>query len=348
MGTSVLWLSVVLAAPVQVERDGMAWREHHAHVTEGNYDLLLEEAAGRAPHGSPDVSLWLDGHTHAPFLPPTPPASNTKPGEGHGSPSPLLRVDGALAGKGIYVSQCHGWKWSDVLNRFATQRGNGYGIVEDFVNPEGMDQFLIGYLEQAGASVYTTRERDLSDRMYLLDDGESGYTEDGDGFQDGLAGFAPRDVWPYGVDPFDAGGTRRVLDDGRARARWKPRIGEAGRYAVYVSWDASTDHVSVAHYRFTHPGGSFDRYYDQTVHGSTWQYVDTLWLDAGESLTVELISDGAEPDKYLSADAVRVGGGLGANGRNACGSVSVRFSTDSAWRHGPEGLRRSRRSSPRT
>ena len=50
----------------------------------------------------------------------------------------------------------------------------------------------MGYLEQAGASVYTTRERDLSDRMYLLDDGESGYIEDGPDFEDGLAGFSRR------------------------------------------------------------------------------------------------------------------------------------------------------------
>ena len=211
MGTSLLWMSVALATPVQVERVGAEWREHHANVSEDNYDLLLEDAVGRAPHGSPNVSLWHDGDAPQPFLPPVPLQQATKSGEGDGYPSPLLRAEGALAGKGIYVSQCHGWKWSDVLDRFATQRGNGYGIVEDFVNPEGMDQFLMGYLEQAGASVYTTRERDLSDRMYLLDDGESGYIEDGPDFEDGLAGFARRDTWPYGVDPFDEGGTRCLL-----------------------------------------------------------------------------------------------------------------------------------------
>ena len=47
----------------------------------------------------------------------------------------------------------------------------------------------------------------------------------------------------------------------------------------------SVDHVVGAH-RITHSGGVFDRYFDQTVHGSTWQYVDNLWLDAGASLTV--------------------------------------------------------------
>jgi hypothetical protein len=331
MQAAVLWISVAFAAPVQADRLGMEWREHHADVTEDNYDLLLEEAVGRAPVGSPNVSLWREGHTHGPFHPPAPVQQTTKPGEGEGYPSPLLRAEGALAGKAIYASQCHGWKWSDVLDRFATQRGQGYGIVEDLVNPEGMDQFLMGYLEQAGASVYTTRERDLSDRMYLLDDGESGYTEDGDGFEDGLAGFARRDAWPYGVDPFDEGGTRRFRDDGTSTVEWTPEIEEGGRYAVYVSWDASTDHVSSAHYRITHPGGVFDRYFDQTVHGSTWQYVDTLWLDAGTSLSVALISDGAEPDKYLSADAVRVGGGLDDVSRH--GEVTGRARWQSAAIH---------------
>jgi hypothetical protein len=44
------------------------------------------------------------------------------------------------------------------------------------------------------------------------------------------------------------------------------------------------------------------------VHGSTWQYVETLWLTAGSSLTVELIGDSTQ-SKLLSADAVRIGGG---------------------------------------
>ena len=70
-----------------------------------------------------------------------------------------------------------------------------------------------------------------------------------------------------------------------------------------------TGNATDAHYRITHPGGTIDRWYDQTVHGSTWQYVDELWLTAGQSLTVELVGD-ATTGSWLSADAVRIGGGM--------------------------------------
>jgi hypothetical protein len=83
-----------------------------------------------------------------------------------------------------------------------------------------------------------------------------------------------------------------------------------GHYGVYVTWDADAGHASDAHYRITHPGGVIDRWYDQTEHGSTWQYTDTLWLTAGSSLTVELVGDSSS-SAMVSADAVRIGGGMG-------------------------------------
>ena len=88
-----------------------------------------------------------------------------------------------------------------------------------------------------------------------------------------------------------------------------------GRYAVYVSWDSDPGNVTDAHYRITHPGGVIDRTFDQTVHGSTWQYMETLWLEAGDSLVVELIGDSTQAGKSLSADAVRIGGGMAEVGR---------------------------------
>ena len=55
-----------------------------------------------------------------------------------------------------------GWIWYDSLGRFSTQRGNLYSTVEDFHNPEGANQYLIRYLENAGAMVYTAKERGMS------------------------------------------------------------------------------------------------------------------------------------------------------------------------------------------
>ena len=198
----------------------------------------------------------------------------------------------------MYLSQCHGWIWYDSLGRFATQRGNNWDTVEDFHNPEGANQYLTAYLENAGASVFTTGERDLQTALAIADNDGSGYAESGSTFTNGLAGFAATAPFVYGEDPFDAGTTRNFVANSGDVATWTPVVPEDGYYNVYVSWDATPDNATDAHYRFTHPGGVIDRTFDQTVHGSTWQYAENLWLTAGTSLTVELIGDSSSSALY--------------------------------------------------
>ena len=100
--------------------------------------------------------------------------------------------------------------------------------------------------------------------------------------------------------------------DGGGKATWRPTVPSEGWYSVYVSWDSDRGNATDAHYRITHPGGVIDRWYDQTVHGSTWQHVENLWLPAGQSVTVELIADSSQSGRTLSIDAVRIGGGTGS------------------------------------
>ena len=215
--------------------------------------------------------------------------------------------EGALAGKAVYVSQCHGWIYSESLDRFALQRGNNHDSVEDFHNPEGANEFLIPLLENAGASVFTTRERDPSPLMAIADNDGEGYSETGSGFVDAALGFAETGPWDYGEDPFNSGSTRAFPANGDGVATWQPEVPEDGYYVVYVSWDSDSGNSPSALYQISHPGGTYERRFDQRVHGSTWQYVDRLWLTEGFSLTVELVADGGTG--MLNADAVRIGGG---------------------------------------
>jgi len=279
-------------------------------------DLLLERASGRAPAGTRTLKLFardpatgrlVSAHELLPQFPDVPVKEPGFRSVGIDQPGESV---GALSGKAIYISQCHGWIWYDTLGRFGTQRGNWHDTVEDFHNPEGANQFLIRYLENMGARVYTVKERDVNPEMDIVDDGASGYAETGSGFADGPSGFAQVASIPYGVDPFDAGGTRTFPADGGGVATWTPTVPSDGTYVVYVSWDSDAANATDAHYRITHPGGVIDRTFDQTVHGSTWQYVETLWLPAGTPLTVELIGDSSEAGQMLSADAVRIGGGM--------------------------------------
>lgn len=299
------------------------------------YDALLEEAAGRAPVGATGVRLLgrgVDGvvrplDAYLPVVPPMPDKEPWATGSRvkRAADNPGVAT-GFLSNRAVYVSQCHGWIWYDNLGRFATQRGQVWDTVEDFHNPEGADQFLTRYLENAGAGVFTVKERDINPTRVVVDDGDADYAESGAGFTDGPPGWGARATWPYAVNPFDEGGTRSFPADGGAVATWTPVVPEDGRYAVYVSWDSDAGNATDAHYRLTHPGGVIDRYYDQTQHGSTWQYVEELWLPAGSSLTIELIGDSASGN--LSADAVRIGGGMGTVER------SGELSGMPAWQEG--------------
>ena len=213
--------------------------------------------------------------------------------------------DGPLSGTEVYLSQCHGWVWYDSLDGFSTQRGTWYETVEDFHNPEGANQALAPFLHNAGAEVWAVKERDIHDAWAIADNDGEGYAEAGSGIANGAAGFADWGTWAYGENPFE-GGTTRLLPAG-ASATFTLNAPARGWTAVYVAYDASQDH-GAAVYTVTARGGSYGREVDQRTHGSTWRYLDTLWLEKGDSVSVTL----SAAEGIVSADAVRLGGGEGA------------------------------------
>ncbi|MFK7931181.1 MAG: N-acetylmuramoyl-L-alanine amidase, partial [Myxococcota bacterium] len=287
----------------------------------GAIDQLLEDLAHRAPaealsidpvvqtdRGLVRLEEWLPDALPVPTKGSTTATQTPPPGR---PVDHVGKADGALSGKGVYLSQCHGFNYFETLDRWSTQRGNLFETVEDFHNPEGMNQFLSAYLENAGANVFTVKERDHNPLMAIVDNGDAGYSETGDGFTDGAPGFANRGRWAYGDAVFRAGSTRLMPADGGGVASWSINAPKDGTYAVYISWETDANNASDAHYRITHPGGVIDRTFDQRVHGSTWQYVEQLYLRATEPLVIELIGDSQESGKNLSIDAVRIGGGMG-------------------------------------
>ncbi len=249
-------------------------------------------------------------------LPPVPDKGPPVPPPSHPADNPGQR-DGALSGKTIYLSQCHGWYWHDDYEDWYTQRPNLFDTVEDFHNPEGMNQYLLRYLVNAGASVMTVREPDLNEAMVIVDDTSAGYAESGTWTDSVAAGFASNQgPYAYGTDPFELGGNRyaETTAGGGATARWTPHIPEDGRYNVYVSYSQDGSRAPDAHYVVHHPGGDTDVHLDQRKHGSTWVYAGRFWFEAGSSDdrgSVELMSDSSEPGSIVSADAVRFGGGVG-------------------------------------
>lgn len=327
-----LLLSLVLPAQA-ADHDVIVQIPAEASVDPGWYDELLEDAAGSAPIGTTRVRL----------IGQTPEGRRLPLAERLPESAPLAEKDevrrsfptdnpgawpGFLQGKGVYLSQCHGFIWYTSLGRFSTQRGILWETVEDFHNPEGMNQYLARYLENAGAGVFMARERDMNPDMAIADNDGAGYAEVGSGFAAHGEGFRDAAPYNYGDNPFRKGTVRKFPNQAGNLARWTPDVPSDGEYAVYVSWKSDAANAANALYRIRHPGGTIERRFDQRVHGSTWQYVETLWLTAGSSLTVELVGETGGSGQ-LSADAVRIGGGMGDVRRNGVTTQEPRWSEGS-------------------
>lgn len=266
----------------------------------------------------------------------TPPAP--KPRELPRPPGPLLNglvwsdaagaTPGALSGKVVYVSASHGFTWTASIDRWATQRGNTNDVVEDLISAETIDQYLIAYLANAGATVFTVRERDMNPRRVIVDaeadgsasvEGAGVYVEEGAGFMAGATGFRAG-LAPYvgDVNPFAQGGTRAVATVSgapTATARFTPTIPADGYYRVAISYTQAAGNAKDAHFIVRHPGGDTDFRVNQERHGSTWVDLGRFWFYAGQDPargSVLLLNDSAlEPGDLVVADAVRFGGGLG-------------------------------------
>ncbi|RKH51582.1 N-acetylmuramoyl-L-alanine amidase [Corallococcus sp. AB050B] len=241
------------------------------------------------------------------------------------------RGEGALSGKVIYLSPGHGFYRSEPLKRWATQRPNTWGVVEDFISAEVVSQELQPLLMAAGATVVTVRESDLNPLIATVDNGGTGYAEAGDSSRFHAStqkGWAPPPVpMANNVEPFTLG-TTRTLDtaaSSTARATWTPDVPADAAYNVYVSYGADATRATDAHYVVKHAGGESHFRVNQQRHGGTWVLLGRFYFKAGahpESGAVVLENDSAQgAGATLSVDAVRLGGGRGLMGDAAQGPL---------------------------
>jgi hypothetical protein len=239
------------------------------------------------------------------------------------------RPTGALTGKAVYLNPGHGYTWRD-SDYWGLQRGFVQNNIEDFSNVETVNQYIFAYCYNAGADVFSVRETDFNTNMVVVDndDGAPGYVESGAGWSNSsLAGYANGHI-PYisGQDPFSFGTNRLVqcvVGSPSASATWIPTIPAAGWYNVYVSLAAYTNRSPQAHYRVYHAGGETDYYLDQRMRRFTWIYIGTYYFEAGFNASagkVVLLNDSSSTAHYVSADAVRFGGGMGLVSRGTSGT----------------------------
>ncbi len=238
---------------------------------------------------------------------------------------------GSLGGKTIYINQSHGW-FDDVdFGRWRVQRGDNFGVLEDFDSAEIMNMYVLPALRNAGAKVQTVRESDLQTNMVIVDnaDGTSGnddgtYVETGTWSNSSLNGFVQKTTSSWvgtSVNPFNQGSGANRLSNGvtsgtpTATATWTVDVPEDGYYNVYTSWTAYTARADDAQYLVHHSGGVSEVRMNQKIDGYTWNLLGNWYFEAGAPASESKVvltnnsSDGTASN--VSADAVRWGGGMG-------------------------------------
>ncbi len=303
----------------RVEVEAYLGRPDHVSRTKEGYEYCLYELEGedpalvRIPDTGRDLSegfgLWrsviydrdgqaLDWYGFHRDEPTTPPVFHKKPPEHQGQPK------GALTGASVFVNPGHGWFWTD--DRWTTQRGLSHGIIEDHSNGEAVLQYLVKYLWNAGARVYTARERDFQSNMVIVEPGDAGWSAAGSWDEEKARG-----TWNGSQMKVES-----VTGEPTATARYTPHIPEEGYYAVYAWYRPATSSETTTDARMAinHTGGSTLWVQNQNHDGYTWKYLGTYYFDEGanpESGSVVIDNKSAEEGRWVIADAIRFGGGMG-------------------------------------
>ena len=240
-----------------------------------------------------------------------------------------------LEGKHIALWQSHGKYYINKNGTWGWQRPRLYVTTEDMFTQSFVVPYLIPMLENAGAVVFTPRERDWQRNEVIVDNNGSGTYQEvksrtAKWETTPYAGFAlKRQTYTDGQNPFTEGTARFAATEKKAEkafAQWIPNIPETGRYAVYVSYQSLPNSVSDAKYLVFHKGGVTEFLVNQQIGGGTWVYLGHFEFDKGTNdYGMVVLSNQSKQKGVVCADAVRFGGGMGNMARDGQTSGLPRF-----------------------
>ncbi|MBP7462525.1 MAG: hypothetical protein KBA26_14665, partial [Candidatus Delongbacteria bacterium] len=178
------------------------------------------------------------------------------------------RIPGAgLWGNHIAVWPSHGWYYSAGMKRWEWQRPRLFTTVEDLLPYTFIIPYLLPMLENAGAVALIPRERDYRIEESVVDNDSPNDSIHNGFYRETLSGLwknSPQPgfalgnpPYPANFNPFLQGTARYCLSDTTAAtfAEWIPTIPRDGDYAVYISYQHSSQNVDDAHYTVHHTGG---------------------------------------------------------------------------------------------
>jgi len=233
-----------------------------------------------------------------------------------GKDKPLM----GLYNNNIAVWDSHGWYYESKLDRWEWQRARLFGTVEDMSTMSYVLPYLVPMLENSGANVFLPRERDWQSQVVIVDNDKSTPGSELN-ISDGLPvdlldkGFLLKDTLFTGENPFQIGTSRRFQDfkGNNKFIKYIPFFSNKGRYSVSVSYQSDNASSSEVKYTVYHAGGKTDFLVNQKIGGGTWIYLGTFDFLPGKNPEKGMvtISFTGEKPGFISADAVKFGGGMG-------------------------------------
>lgn len=244
--------------------------------------------------------------------------------------APLAKPKEGMWGDIVALWASHGRYFKPGSSSWYWQRPQLFQVTEDTHTMSYILPYVVPMIENAGGYVLLPRERNVNRDEVIVDNDtndegeiysqpyykektgkEKWETGEYEGFIYDLPDF--RDT----ENPFENGTYRQVktITSGKeSLAAWYADIPEDGEYAVYVSYKTLPNSTEDARYIVNYSGGTKEFRVNQKMGGGTWIYLGTFPLEAGysdEEPVVILSNVSSKSGNIVTADAVKIGGGMG-------------------------------------
>ena len=243
---------------------------------------------------------------------------------------PLAKAKHGMEGDLVALWASHGRYFKPGSSQWYWQRPQLFQVTEDTHTMSYVLPYVVPMIENAGGYVFLPRERNINRNEVIVDNDtndegqifsqpyykektgkERWETGELEGFIYDLPDF--RDT----ENPFENGTYRQtttITSGKESLAAWYADIPEDGEYAVYVSYKTLPNSTEDARYVVNYSGGSKEYRVNQTMGGGTWIYLGTFPMEAGysdEEPVVVLSNKSEKAGRIVTADAVKIGGGMG-------------------------------------
>ena len=245
-------------------------------------------------------------------------------------------INEGLAGRHLAITPSHGRYYKNDEMRWKWQRPSLYCTREDLLSQSIVIPYLTPMLENAGAVVFSARERDRQPHDIIIDNDATAdecglYIEESHRktkWESAATGFAiPQGMLRHGDNPFRKGSSRILRTASHEKgsegaALWIPDIPERGYYAVYTTYQSYPSSIPDAEYLVLHAGGTTRIKVNQQMGGATWVYLGTFeFLQGHRDDQMVILTNRSSHNGVVSADAIRFGGGSAIISRGSSDTI---------------------------